>query len=115
MQHQRVNRPERRHVNHPERQRVNQAEHQHVNRPEYQQINHLLYASKTHHRIPVNLLDPIHVNHRIIRNNPNVARTEHPVIVVVLVEAVPEGAVVLAGEGLEAAEVEDANNRFIYI
>ena len=54
---QHVNHLERQHVNHLERQRVNQAEHQPVNRPECQQINHLLYASKTHHRIPVSQLD----------------------------------------------------------
>ena len=106
--------PERQHVNHLERQRVNQAEHQHVNQPEYQQINHLLYASKTHHRIHVNLW--ISRQSAIILNNPNVVRTEHPVIVVVLVGVVPEEAVVLVGVVLEEeAVVEDGNNRFIYL
>ncbi len=112
--HQHVNRPERQHVNHLERQRVSQAEHQHVNRPEYQQINHLLYASKTHHRIPVSQLEFLNL-HVSRLNDPNLVQTEHPVIVVVLVEVVPEVAVVLAGVVLEEAVVEDGNNRFIYL
>jgi hypothetical protein len=113
--HRRVNRPERPHVNHLEPQRVNQAEHQPVNHLEYRQMNHLLYASKTHHRIPASLLR-LHVSQTIIINDPNLVQTEHPDIVVVLVEAVPEEAVVLVGVVLEeAVGVEDGNNRFIYL
>ena len=107
--HRRVNRPERQHVNHLEPQRVNQAEHQPVNHLEYRQMNHLLYASKTHRRIPVSLLH-LHVSQTIIINDPNLVQTEHPVIVVVIVEVVPEEAVVLVGEVLEEAVVEDGNN-----
>src|SRR6187455_1132313 len=108
---QHVNPPERRHVNPLVGQRVNQVEHQHVNRPEYQQINHLLYASKTHHQVQtVSPLEFLHLN------DPNLVQTEHPVIVVVQVEAVPEEAVVIVGVVLEEEEeVEDANNRFIRV
>ena len=108
---QRVNRLEPQRVNHLERRHVNQAEHQHANRPEYQPINHLPYASKTHHQVQtVSPLEFLHLN------DPNLVQTEHPVIVVVQVEAVPEEAVVIVGVVLEEEEeVEDANNRFIRV
>jgi hypothetical protein len=80
-------------------------------------MNHLLYGSKTHHRIHVSLLEflNLHVSQTIIINDPNLVQTEHPVIVVVLVEAVPEEAVVvLVGVVvLEEAVVEDGNNHLL--
>jgi hypothetical protein len=92
-------------VNHPEYQLANQVEHQLVNRLLYasnqthRPVNHLLYASsQTHQRVQT-------VSQAIILNND---RTEHPVTAVVLVEALPEEGVVLAGEVLEGeAAVED--------
>ena len=108
--HQRVLQPvnprERQHVNHLEHQRVNQVEHQHV--------NHLLYASPVHHRAQaVSRLEflhlHLHVSQAIILNA--LVQTEHPVIVVVLVGAVPEEAVVLVAVVLEGEVVEDADNR----
>ena len=98
----------RQHVNHLGRQRANQAEHP--------RVNHLLYASKTHHRIHVSPLEFLrrHVSQPIIPSDPNPVQTEHPVTVVVLVE-VPEEVVVLVGVVPEEAVVEDANNRFLYL
>ena len=97
------------HANHHlEPQRVNQAEHQHVNHLEYQPINHRLYGSKTHHRIHVSL-EFLHL-HVSQLNDPNLVQTEHPVIVVVIVEVVPEEAVDLVGVLLGEAVVEDGNN-----
>jgi len=92
------------HVNHLERQRVNQAEHQLVNRLLYANsqthppVNHLPYASsQTHQRVQtVSQLEFLHLH---------VSQTEHPVTVVVIVEVVPEGAVVLVGVALEEAVV----------
>jgi len=92
-------------VNHLARQRVNQVEHQLVNRLLYassqthRPVNHLLYDSnQTHQRGQT-------VSQAIILNND---RTERPVTAVVLVEVLPEVAVVLVGVAREEeAVVED--------
>ena len=96
-------------VNHLERRRVNQVEHRLVNRQLYannqmhRPVNHLLYgSSQTHQRVQtVSQLEFLSLH---------VSQTEHPVIVVVIVEVVPEEVVVLAGVVLEEAVVEDGNN-----
>ena len=106
--HQRV--PQ--HVNHLERQRVNQAEHQLVNRllcvssQMHRPVNHLLYASsQTHQRVQT-------VSQAMFLSND---QTEHPGIVVVIVEVVPEGAVVLVGVVLEEAVVGDGKTEYNFI
>jgi len=99
-----VNHPEHQHVNLLEGQRVNQAEHQRVNRlpsassQTHRPANHQLYASsQTHQRVQT-------VSQAIILSNDQM---EHPAIVVVIVEVVPEGAVVLVAVVHEEAVVED--------